>query len=323
MIATSATGVEPSAMRALVHKHLPENVLLSDIRARGDDHFVCTGRVPTDHSLFNDIGRIPTQDVMFYTEVGRQASLAMTHAFFNASLDDVFIFEDSKAAVSESVWQLPQSRPFDSFVIEIAVREAIRRKHDAVCHIVADHRMTVGNEQVFRGTGTWTIQSAAVFGRLRKASIQSAAESVDWQPRTSIADCTPPMPNHSQNVVISGLEWTQHHSQAATALVVDRSHPYFFDHNCDHVPGMLLLEGCAQVALEMFAQSDPVSSQAAILAYDMSFTKFVECDEPTTLTARCIHGQRSALGVSQRSVQITVSQRGSISGMASMTVRAI
>src|SRR5262249_33798704 len=89
LVDISVAQAEPSAIPPLANKRFPETVLLTDIRACADDHFVCVGRIPTDHRFFNDSARTPREDILFYTEVGRQASLAVTHAFLNVSLDDV------------------------------------------------------------------------------------------------------------------------------------------------------------------------------------------------------------------------------------------
>jgi hypothetical protein len=85
-----------------VHKRSLENVLLSEVRACGDHRFTCAGRVPTAHRFFNHAGRKPRKDILFYTELGRQASLAISHAFLDVSTEDVFIFERSEAAVTDA-----------------------------------------------------------------------------------------------------------------------------------------------------------------------------------------------------------------------------
>src|SRR5215213_4746300 len=84
---------EQTIPRAWVHKRSLDNVLLTEVRACAGDEFICAGRLPTAHCFFNDIGRTPHNDILFYTEIGRQASLAVSHAFLDVSTDDVFIFE--------------------------------------------------------------------------------------------------------------------------------------------------------------------------------------------------------------------------------------
>jgi len=308
VIETAAPPIEQHATRTLTHKRFPENVLLAEIHACADDHFRCVGRIPSDHRFFNDCGRVPGNDILFYTEVGRQASLAVTHAFLDVGPDDVFIFERSEAAVTDAVWRISQQPSLDSVVIEIKVRETVRRKNKAVNRVVADHVMFVGDEVVFRGTGTWTVQSAALFKRLRRTA-EAGSSAPEEHP-----DPQQPYPS---NVVITSPRDLEDGTGISTSLIVNRAHPYFFDHPCDHVPGMLLLEGCAQLALGAVAQSAAASSaRAAVMAYDMDFTQFVECTLPTTLTARPV----SSSGPLAPSIEIIVSQRGVMAGVARLTV---
>jgi 3-hydroxymyristoyl/3-hydroxydecanoyl-(acyl carrier protein) dehydratase len=87
------------------------------------------------------------------------------------------------------------------------------------------------------------------------------------------------------NIAISAPHRTDTTDGYTASLVVDPTHPYFFDHPCDHVPGMLLLEGCAQLALAAFAGTGGIESPG-ISAYEVSFTQFVEPAFETTLVAR-------------------------------------
>lgn len=317
VIETSAPPLDHVSIQTLVHKRFPENVLLTGIRALADDHFVCTGRLPTAHRVFNDGNRTPRQDVLFYTEAGRQASLAVTHTFLNVSLEDVFIFERSQAAVTPAIWRSPLESAPDSVVIDIKIRETVRRRNNSVNRVVAEYFMSVGNEHVFGGTGAWSIQSAALFKRLRRTSA-GAADSADL-PQTHGDEHADLQHQYPPNVVISAPEYTHDRSAVSASLIVDRTHPYFFDHPCDHVPGMLLLEGCAQLSLGAFAQAGLAPSRrAAIIAYDIDFTQFVECGLPTLLTARVSADQGG--GSAALGMEIVVSQRDMVAGIARMHV---
>jgi hypothetical protein len=316
---TSVAPLDPTAIRTLVHKRFPENVLLTEIRARAEDHFVCTGRIPTDHRFFNDRGRTPRADIFFYTEVGRQASLAVTHAFLNAGLDDVFIFERSQAMVTPTIWNAAALAAAETVHIEITVRETVRRKN-VVTHVVAEHFMSVGDEHVFRGTGTWTIQSAALFARLRRSAVEAATRDGEDPGAPGGAAGADPLRPYPSNLVITVPDAAQDRAAVTASLIVDRTHPYFFDHPCDHVPGMLLLEGCAQLSMEACAHAGAIAppQRMAIMDYEMDFTHFVECGVPTTLTARVnTDGDPSGVGVP---IDLVVSQRDIVAGTARITV---
>ena len=309
---TIALSVEQTVPRSLVHKRSLENVLLTELGVRRGDRFICAGRVPTAHRFFNDACRSPLADILFYTELGRQASLAISHHFLNVSRDDVFIFEGSDAALLDGAWHAAARPDSESVVVEVKTREIAKRKNDVVNRVVADHLMWAGGQQVFRGTGAWTIQPAALFRRLRR----SAAAHLD-APAPDAAAATPAHLPHAtrDNVVISAPRPAGTGRDVVASLIVDRSHPYFFDHACDHVPGMLLLEACAQLALTAAGQA---TGAARIVSYDMTFEQFVECQLPATLTA---HSSDDGCGTDgARSVPISIAQNGVECGRARIGV---
>jgi len=311
VIDPSAPVCEPDAIRALAHKRFSENVLLAGIRACAADHFICTGRIPTAHPLFTEGGRVAREDILFYTEVGRQASLAVTHAYLNVSLDDVFIFERSEAELTNAIWSLPSTA--DTVEIEIKVRDTVRRK-TAVNRVIADYVMSVGGEVVFRGTGTWTIQSAALFKRMRRGSVaRSSPAAPDEAGGTVDAGSS-----GANNIVLSALE--SRDGVVGASLVVDCRHRYFFDHACDHVPGMLLLEGCAQMALGACAESGLARpNRMAVMAYDVDFTQFVECNLPTSLIAR-VNPDRDTSTSAAPAMEIVIAQGEVVAGTARLRV---
>jgi hypothetical protein len=64
-------------------------------------------------------------------------------------------------------------------------------------------------------------------------------------------------------------------------LVVDDSDSVFFDHSVDHVPGMLMLHAIAELVER--AGAGPVNGCAAG-SFDLTFSRFVEKDEPAQVT---------------------------------------
>lgn len=317
--------VEQTVPRAWVHKRSLDNVLVTEIRACGDDHFLCAGRLPTAHCFFNDAGRRPFSDILFYTELGRQASLAVSHAFLNVGLDDVFIFEGSNAAVADTVWRSPW-QSMDSVVIDIRLQDLTRRKNNAVARVVTEHTMWVGSHPAFSGTGAFTIQPANVFQRLRKKHGPAAAR--DDSPiaaghHGNRGDGARGVPSRALrlscasggNITISTpVRGDDDHDFTASAIV-DQTHPYFFDHACDHVPGMLLLEACAQLAITAYAETTGVQP-FGISAHATNFTQFVECDAPATLTAH-VNCDPATTGL-PHSVSLCISQQGALCGTTSI-----
>jgi hypothetical protein len=313
LIDTDALSFEQTIRRAWVHKRSLDNVLLTEIRACADDTFLCAGRLPTAHCFFNDAGRTPYSDILFYTEIGRQASLAISHAFLGVGTDDVFVFEGSEAAVTAAAWRKPEAAA--AVVIEVRVRDLVRRKN-TVSRVVTELTMHIGGERVFRGTGAFSIQSAALFQRLRKASAATIAGAApeEWETVARAAG----LPRASgANVAISSPRRGSAGAGVEAALIVDPTHPYFFDHPCDHVPGMLLLEGCAQLAQVAFTRTTQLPT-AGVAAYDISFNRFVECSAQTTLTAHVDGSKPVGALTSSPAVCLLIAQQGTVCGAATM-----
>ena len=307
---------EQTVPRSLVHKRSLDNVLLTEIRADEDDRFLCAGRLPTTHWFFNDAGRTPQKDIFFYTELCQQASLAISHAFLDVDTDDVFIFEAGEAALTEAAWMI--SSQCERVVVDVKILETTRRKDYAIGRVVAQYNIYLGADRVFRGIGSLTVHPAALYQRLRRMSARNGSAT----PRATQSDDVVESPvvrflqGACDNVVISQAEYVDSADEFVASMIVDDGHPYFFDGPFDHVPGMLLLEGCAQLALAAFAETACAApGTSGICAYDASFVRFVECGLPTTLRA-CVD---TADG-SGHSVRISILQNDVACGTTTMSI---
>lgn len=65
-------------------------------------------------------------------------------------------------------------------------------------------------------------------------------------------------------------------------LVVDTSHPFFFEHPLDHVPGLMLIEGTRQVgtAISHLFYDVPFDLAFILNRLDVRFTNFAELTSP-------------------------------------------
>ncbi|MPZ85458.1 MAG: hypothetical protein GEV28_35755 [Actinophytocola sp.] len=67
-------------------------------------------------------------------------------------------------------------------------------------------------------------------------------------------------------------------------LIVDRTHPVFFDHPQDHAPGLLLVEAFQQAAFAALYRPD--AAPPALESLDLTFDRFVELDVPVRVRSR-------------------------------------
>jgi len=318
---TIPLSVEQTVPRSLVHKRSLENVFLTEVRPRGENHFVCAGRIPTVHRFFNDTGRTPQKDILFYTELGQQASLAISHTFLGVSKEDIVVFEQSQAWMRDVAWRSGQHSTADSVITEITIHETETRKSKAVSRVVGEQIMSIGGQQVFHGMGAWTIQPAALFRRLRKMSQQNLQASTESPLQDVGFELSRLMHIVRDSVVIFVPISNVDRTQFVTSLIVDDTHRYFFDHPCDHVPGMLLLEGCMQLAQAAVSKRTSVPRhQIAVSAYDVDFRQFVECDAPVKMAAQFPEPPNKSDNRQPTNVEIAFSQKNVLCGTATVTV---
>jgi hypothetical protein len=321
LISTFGLSFEQPIPRHLAHKRSPGNVFLTDLTVYGEDRFLCGARVPRAHRFFNEAGRSPDSDIVFYTELGRQASIAISHCFYDVPYDYVFIFEQSQASLLEAFWTTPDPSSSQCMAIEIKVTEKQRRKDGSVTRIVAEHAIYNEREQVFRGTGAWNVKPPALLDRLRKRSVPvSLFRDGLYQQETPVRPTSVgrELPN---NVVISSPKRAPDGPDFVSLLLVDPTHPFFFDHPCDHVPGMLLLEACAQLSTLTAARvADRSPSELILYAYEIQSSRLVECHLPVKITARPSRMEQDRQGVLWGNVHICVSQQDLLSGKATLCI---
>ena len=309
----SPLRVEQTVPRAWVHKRSLDNVLVTEIRAGGENRFICAGRLPTAHRFFNDAGRRPQDDILFYTELGCQASLTVCHAIFHVGPDDAFIFEGSHASLTEAAWETTCDDG-EAVIVEIRARQVTRRKNNAVSRVVTEHTMWIGARHVFRGTGVFTIQPSALFQRLRRLSVgRTAAALFDAGTVTETRSAFVPRAT-ADNVAISSPR-RGHANGITSSVVVDRRHPYFFDQPCEHVPVTLLLEACAQLASSSFLANTGIEPRG-VSDCTASFTQFVEASVPAEVTAHM--GQWTRADGLRPAVFLNISQQDTLCGTATM-----
>jgi hypothetical protein len=70
-------------------------------------------------------------------------------------------------------------------------------------------------------------------------------------------------------------------------MVVDGTHPFFFEHPLDHIPAMMLVEAGRQlgIAISHLYLGVPLGTMFATKSFDIRFTEFAETNRPVLITA--------------------------------------
>lgn len=105
-----------------------------------------------------------------------------------------------------------------------------------------------------------------------------------------------------ENQVCESITVEADNRSAAATLVVDQTHPFFFDHKLDHIPGLLLAEGMYQLAETLSLHClNSVRHHACRL--HIEFERFCLFSSPVRLFAEVARIQNSETTICVRSEQ--------------------
>ncbi|MEC3955941.1 ScbA/BarX family gamma-butyrolactone biosynthesis protein [Nocardia sp. CDC153] len=288
--------------RSLAHRHAVSEVFVTSLEAEATDMFVVGAQLPRMHGHYGDhagvLGR--HHDLIAVMEAARQASIAVTHEFYDVPTDRAFLVRTfNGSGIDSAAWEIGAA-PAD---LEMRVR-ALRKHHRGETLEGLDLVLEISSRGVIMGTVdgsfSWVDprQWAAIRAGYRKhlglGPFETAASA---GPRAAAALVGRENP---RNVVIGVPEATEFRARAA--VVADTTHPILFDHQLDHVPGNLLIEACRQTALTTMGPELP-----RLISVTSAFDQFVELDLPAVCVA-----ERTDSGVEATVVHCEIRQAGGV-----------
>lgn len=266
---------EQTVPRSLAHRRALGEVFVADSARAGDDEFLLALQVPRAHSLWFD-RRFPRHDPLGLVEATRQGAFVVVHRYVEVPrgvpfslrrlrfrVDDLDAFRDDEASPLQGVARL---------------------------RIVDQQRQGAEMGQIAFSGDVWidarraiTIAGDIVF--MPRSDYE--ALRAHQRSRKDLAATPPPPPPRMEeslvgrfderNVVLGPAATAASHREARYRLVVDPTHPSFFDHPYDHAPGPLIAEAYRQAAIATAVRAGVlVSPQAAVTACEADFVDFAE-----------------------------------------------
>ncbi|GAA1899637.1 ScbA/BarX family gamma-butyrolactone biosynthesis protein [Streptantibioticus ferralitis] len=290
--------------RQYVHRAAISEVFLTGWETGDPDGFIVRGQWPRGHAVFAP--RFGQQDPLLIAETIRQGGTLLAHTEYGVPLGHHFLMSD---LAYTSVRDALTAEPVPSEVeLHITCHDITRRGKQVVSMLYRVH-VWVGQIRVAVASAAYKTLSPSVYRRIRGD-----------RPFTS--DITPPPAidpalvgrRDPRDVVLADAAAGPGDPAHSWLLRADTSHPLFFDHPVDHVPGMLLLEAARQAAQ---AAMHPVPVQALGMA--SSFAHYAEFDTPCRIDAEV--GQRGADG--NTPVQITGTQSDQTVFTCTVTTRPL
>jgi hypothetical protein len=272
--------------RAIAHRRAVGEVFVTDSQRVSDDEFLLAWQVPRAHALWGD-RLVPFHDPFSVAEAARQASFVVVHRHLDIPLDLPFTLQRFAFQVSDlELFRDDRCSPLQGLLTYRLTDQQTRggQLGSMTIHgtVEIDGRpaMTVEGDVVF--------MSRADYGGLRafQRSRKLRAPVPPWQPAATVAPESVGRADRRNIVVGEPTALSFPAGLLRYPLVIDRSHPSYFDHDYDHVPGPFIVEGFRQVALLAASRSTMLASPLAVLTgLTTSFSDFGEFEAPLEYSA--------------------------------------
>lgn len=279
-----ALSFESTVPRRFVHRQSVSEVYLTDGVPHGEaGRFRLGAQWPRQHAFYRTC--TDRYDTMLLAETVRQCAIYLGHRHYAVPMGHPFTMQTMR--VEAALDRLTIGPSAAEVVIDARVTEHARRQGRLsafgvevdflVDDVVAGHGMAVAGVLTPSAYDRirWGGDRAPTVGRIpQPVSVPQAAVCVP-DPRAVLLGAHP-----SGDVAERWL------------LRVDPSHPVLFDHPSDHVPGAVILEAARQSArLRLGWSCADVESLA------LTFRRFLELDEPTTVATELRPGEDGCVDV--------------------------
>ncbi len=283
--ASSALRFDRTVPRQLAHRRALGEVFVADSVQAGEGEYLLAVQVPRAHSLWFD-RRIHYHDPFSMVEAARQSAFVVVHRHLGVPvglpfslqrvefrIDDLAAYRDDLQSPLEGVLRLHLSDPPkpDADLGSLSFEGELE--------IAGARAMTVSGGIVFLSENDY--EALRAFQRRRKPLDSGAAEA---HPVRALEPAQ--VGRFDERNVVIGDPREGAARELRFPLIVDRTHPAFFDHSFDHVPGPLLGEAFRQAALVAACRVGALGSPvAAVTACDAGFSDFGEFEAPIEISA--------------------------------------
>ncbi|MGW2562104.1 ScbA/BarX family gamma-butyrolactone biosynthesis protein [Streptomyces sp. NPDC001514] len=261
--------------RTLVHKTADREVLLSAAGPLAGDRFAVWVRWPHDHLLYQRAAD-GSRDSLVVVETMRQAGIYLSHRFHDVPMDHAFVLHSFDFHLDAPVRDSGDGADV-VFDITLCREQGNSRRF----RMSSDADILVGGRPVGRAAMRWDALAPRQYAVVRGRGVSDAVHA----DRTAEDPVGQPLlasdvgRDRSDAVLLTNSPDVN----GGWRVRLDTGHASLFDHACDHVPGMVLVEAFRQGALVRASQDAP--GGWAVHSMRTSFVAFGEPDLPVTVTA--------------------------------------
>ncbi|MFH0246279.1 ScbA/BarX family gamma-butyrolactone biosynthesis protein [Streptomyces sp. HK10] len=295
--------------RTLVHKTAVSEVLLTDAVRTGPDRFAVAAQWPRRHVLFEDgMCSAGTVDPLLLLETVRQAGSYVSHVYYDVPLAHPFLltsieYEVEPPTPNFAIRQGPHCVLLDvQCVVEC-------RAADRLC-MSLEARLVIDGCPEGRVGLCWQAVAPQLYARMRHP--EGLVTAPPTGPGTAPAALADPVAapqvlgrQHDRDAMLAALPAVHGTARPtprdAWSLRLDTTHPVYFDHAYDHVPGMALAESFAQAAALTSGRLAGIPTgelRWTLESSALSFASFGELGRPVVIVAEPVpeppeHGRRA------------------------------
>jgi 2-oxo-3-(phosphooxy)propyl 3-oxoalkanoate synthase len=310
----SALSFEHAVPRRLAHRASVSEVLPTDTADVGGGRYLVAAQGPRSHLLFND-GADRFVDLLVLVETVRQGGTVVAHRFLDVPLELAFVLRSASLEVVDvdalRTALAPAEIVADLRLTDIATTGGVVSRMSAEAAVHVDGRLAA------RGSGAMIAVPLDAYRRIRPPSLKRVTEPTQQ-------DVVPLAPGlvgrtNPRNVVVGVRETSSDDQTTELSLVVDPSHPHFFDHPQDHVPGTLMLEAVRQAAVVVASRvTGEAPGDLVVTSCTTSFHRYVELGRPATCRVTAGRPVLPLSGALRVPVEVEILQGGGPAAVASL-----
>ncbi|MFF2272070.1 ScbA/BarX family gamma-butyrolactone biosynthesis protein [Agromyces sp. NPDC058136] len=250
--------------RALVHRQSTSEVWPTDFEALGQGRYQVSLQWPRSHAFYTTT----PPDSAVLAETIRQVTILTCHLGHSVPLDSRFLmtglgFELRSDEGCRGEWNaLEVTALVEASDIRRTARGELRSARMNIEISGPDGRV------IAVGHGDALLAGSVAYRRMRGPNANATP------PRRTAEPVEPERVGRSRASDVTVVE-----TIAGLEIQIDHSHPVFFEHSLDHVPGVALIEACKQVACLFLG-----NPSADLQRFEARFHRVIEFNTPATIT---------------------------------------
>lgn len=277
----SRLSFEQTVPRSIAHRRALGEVFVADSVQSGDGEFLLAVQVPRAHTLWFD-RRVAVHDTLSTAEAARQGAFVVVHRHLGVPVGLPFSLQRFGFEVTDlAAYRDTERDPLEGILRFRLVSRDQRTSEigsltfEGDLEIAGARAMTMAGQIFFVPKADY--EALRAYQRRRKPLDDGAARAEPPRP----LDPSQVGRHDPRNVVLGAPR-----DGGRFPIVVDQSHPSFFDHGYDHLPGPLIGEAFRQASIVVAARAGALPEPvAAVTRCEASFTDFAEIDAPAECSA--------------------------------------